>query len=300
MGDRPRFQFGLGFCKMTFRATKTGPLGHSKWLSKLARTRAALANRGVGMTIPVCHNSGNVHDFPGLTWNLTRGATDRRAVPWPEGPEHPRFAPGILTSFFVVWAAFCAFFRKFAKVQFGLSSLLWVVTGFAVLLSIAKTFPEPFWIVTVPVVAILGAVIATFCVLVVALEVFVWSKNPNADANTSGSRVGALLRSRYFWITFFVAIPIALCLNIIPYRLTYRAYETDGLTVAGWPLRFWVCGGFVGVMRFDKLALFIDMLVAMAFAAATGIGFRNGVTSICRRARTLIRKVRTWPHEDDS
>jgi hypothetical protein len=136
--------------------------------------------------------------------------------------------------------------------------------------------------------------------LVVAVEVIVWIKHPNADANTSGSKVGALLRSRYFWIAFFVALPIALCPNIIPYCLTCRAYETDGLTVAGWPLHFWACGGFVGILRFDKLALFADMLVAIAFAAATGIGFRNGVSSICRRARMLIRKARNWPREDDS
>jgi hypothetical protein len=135
--------------------------------------------------------------------------------------------------------------------------------------------------------------------LVVAVEVFVWIKNPKADANTSGSKVGALLRSRYFWITLFVALPIALCLNIIPYVLACGASRADGWEWAGWPLEFRGRGGVAGMTRVDKLALFVDVLVALALAAATGIGFRDGVSPVCRRAHMLIRKARTWPREDD-
>jgi len=53
-------------------------------------------------------------------------------------------------------------------------------------------------------------------------------------------------------------------------------------------------------MRFDPLASFVDVLVAIALAVATGIGFRNGLGPLVRRARTLIRKARTWGLEDDT
>jgi len=61
-----------------------------------------------------------------------------------------------------------------------------------------------------------------------------------------------------------------------------------------------VYGGFACIMRFDPLASFVDVLVAIALAVATGIGFRNGLGPLVRRARTLIRKARTWGLEDDT
>jgi hypothetical protein len=54
---------------------------------------------------------------------LTRGATDRRTFRGPKALDAPVIAPGILTSIPVVWVAFCASFRKFAKVQFNAARL---------------------------------------------------------------------------------------------------------------------------------------------------------------------------------
>jgi hypothetical protein len=179
--------------------------------------------------------------------------------------------------------------------QFGLSSLLWAVTVIAVLLSTAITCFEAFW----RIVALALAIIASFCVLVAGVEVFLWIKNPSPNADPYGGKLAALFRSRYFWMSFCLALSIALCLNIIPYYLSHGVYGPAGCEVAGWPLDFRVCGGFVCITRFDALALFVDMLVVIAVAAATGIGFRNGAGPFLRRARILIRKARTWPRDDD-
>ena len=85
--------------------------------------------------------------------------------------------------------------------------------------------------------------------------------------------------------------PVAFCLNAIPYGLSYGAYTTDGFEVAGWPLYFWECGGFSGQTRFNRLYLLVDILVALAIAAAIGISLQDGARAFLERARALFRKA---------
>jgi heme/copper-type cytochrome/quinol oxidase subunit 2 len=181
--------------------------------------------------------------------------------------------------------------------QFGLSSLLWAVTVVAILCSTAKTCPEGFW----RIIAFAAAIIAAICVLVAAVDVFSWGKCAATDANTRGGKLKALFRSSCFWTAFCFTFLVVLSLNLIPYYRTHGAYRTDGVEVVGWPLDFWVCGGFSPTVRIDVLALLVDILAAMVLPAATGIAFRNGVRPFFRRGRIALwklhRKARDWPSE---
>ena len=148
------------------------------------------------------------------------------------------------------------------------------------------------------IVALTLAVIASLFVLVVAVDVSLWIKNPSPDGDTHGGKLRGLFRSRYFWMVFCFAILITICLNVIPFYLSRGSYTTDGCEVTGWPLTFFSRGGFVYVERFDALALVADLLVMIVFAAGTGIGFRNGAGHFLERARMVFRRMRTWPRDD--
>jgi hypothetical protein len=104
--------------------------------------------------------------------------------------------------------------------QFGLSSLLWFVTGFAVLCSAIATCPEKYrerlFAVFVSLVSLVLGVAATFFVLVVALDVFSWVKTRDPNAGTLGRKIKTLFRSRCFWMAFSFTLLIAICLNYIP------------------------------------------------------------------------------------
>jgi hypothetical protein len=181
------------------------------------------------------------------------------------------------------------------RFQFGLSSLLWVVTGAAILCSAEKTCPEAFWLLS----SLVLAATALFVAAIVVVDVVQWIRRREADGGTLSDKVRALLRSRHYWLGFSFVLPITICLNAIPYGFSYGSYRTDGFEVAGWPLYFWECGGFAPSMHFDYLFLLIDMLVAIGLAMAVGISFRDGVGPFLIRARVLVHRMRTWPREDD-
>jgi hypothetical protein len=171
-----------------------------------------------------------------------------------------------------------------------------VVTAVAVLCSTAKTCPEIFW----PLCNLAMAAIALVAAVVIAVEIFSWIRRPTVDGDMRGGKCKALLRSRHFWIGFWLAVPVVICLNVIPYCLTYGTNNTDGFEVARWPLDFWVCGGYAPIVHFDCLYLLIDILVAVVLAAAIGVSLRDGAGPFLARARALLRKMRSWPREDDS
>lgn len=90
-------------------------------------------------------------------------------------------------------------------------------------------------------------------------------------------------------------------LNVIPYCRSYGAHKTGGCEVAGWPLTFFArCTKIVYTERFDVAALIIDVLAAVGLSAAAGIALRNGTGPLLATARAVIRRVRTWPSQDDA
>jgi hypothetical protein len=182
------------------------------------------------------------------------------------------------------------------KFQFGLSTLLWLVTIGMVLLSVAFTSFEAFW----QIIVLALALPALFCVLVIVIETLSWIKNPDPNADLHGGKLIALHRSRYFWKVFCIALFFAFCINLLPFYRSYGAWGTDGCEVAGWPFYFHVHGGVSNLKYFDTPALIVDLQVLLAFAISLGICFRDGTGPFFKRARRLIRRVRTWPHNDDN
>jgi hypothetical protein len=162
--------------------------------------------------------------------------------------------------------------------------------------STAKTCPEVFW----PLCGLALGAFALIAAIVVAIDIVSWIKRPSVSGDTRGGKYRVLFRSWHFWIGFWIAIVIMICVNVIPYGCTYGTYNTDGLEVAGWPLHFWEFGGPVPIRHFNWPYLLIDILVAIVLAAAAGVSFRDGAGPFLARARVLLRKMQTWPREDDS
>ena len=97
----------------------------------------------------------------------------------------------------------------------------------------------------------------------------------------------------------FVAFGILMAFaNVVPYLLTRGAYETDGVEVAGWPLRCYAGGGFAGLWYFSPWAMAGNIAIAVVVSAFAAWVFRHGVPRTLRNWRIwgmrMFRKLQTW------
>jgi hypothetical protein len=180
------------------------------------------------------------------------------------------------------------------RFQFELLSLLFAVTVVAVLLAVGRENPEA--LRGLLGLALIGS--AAFVVLVLAMEIVSWIREPGSEGEAFTKKLRVLLCSRPFWMASCIGLSVAILLNGIPYFLSRGAYQTDGWEVAGWPWCFWAFGGIGGYAEFDEWALFGDVLVGIVLSAAAGVGFRHGAGPLLDRARIVIHKARTWPDRD--
>jgi hypothetical protein len=90
--------------------------------------------------------------------------------------------------------------------------------------------------------------------------------------------------------------------NVVPYLLTRGAYETDGLEVAGWPLRCYELGGIGGFMHLHPWQMAGNIVIAVTVSALAAWVFRHGLLRTLRKGATcgmrMFHKLRTWgtPH----
>lgn len=90
-----------------------------------------------------------------------------------------------------------------------------------------------------------------------------------------------------FVVRFIVFGFVMAFANIVPFLLTRGAYGTDGLEVAGWPLRCYDHGGFDGHCYFYPWAMAANIAIAVMASGVAAWIFRHGML------RTL-RKWQTW------
>ena len=79
--------------------------------------------------------------------------------------------------------------------------------------------------------------------------------------------------------------------NVVPYLRTREAYHTDGMEIAGWPLRCYEMGGFIGLFSFHPWALAGNIMIAVAVSGFAAWIFRDGVLKTLWR---IFRKWQTW------
>ena len=76
----------------------------------------------------------------------------------------------------------------------------------------------------------------------------------------------------------FVAFGIVMAfVNILPYLITRGAYGTDGLEIAGWPLRCYEMGGIGGHVDFSPWSMAGNVAIAVVVSAIAAWVFRRGV-----------------------
>ncbi|MBC8868120.1 MAG: hypothetical protein H8E44_01815 [Planctomycetes bacterium] len=90
----------------------------------------------------------------------------------------------------------------------------------------------------------------------------------------------------------FVAFGIVMAfVNILPYLITRGASGTDGLEIAGWPLRYYEMGGIGGHVDFSPWSMAGNVAIAVVVSAIAAWVFRRGVLR-------KLRELQTWgtPH----
>jgi hypothetical protein len=96
----------------------------------------------------------------------------------------------------------------------------------------------------------------------------------------------------------FIAFGLVMAFaSVVPYLSTRGAYRTDGLEVAGWPLRCYELGGVVGHFYFGPWMMAGDIAIAVVVSALAAWIFRYGVL---RTLRKWWNWCRIWgtPHAE--
>jgi hypothetical protein len=190
------------------------------------------------------------------------------------------------------------------RFQYSLRSLLWLMTGFAILCSAVTTCPKAYrgllWEVVDRVVVLVLGIGGVFFGTVMAIDIVSWFTKPHANADTLGKKLRLLFRSRPFWIAICVALPLAIGLNFVPYYFSIGADMYDGVATMGWPLAFYERGGIEGFVYRSIPVCCIDMLIASVSSLVAGVYFRNGVVPVLGHVRRLFYTIRTWPNHEES
>jgi hypothetical protein len=96
-------------------------------------------------------------------------------------------------------------------------------------------------------------------------------------------------------VAFGIVMAIA---NALPYLMTRGDYETDGVEVAGWPLRCYEFGGIGGFMHLHPWKMAGNIVIAVAISAIAAWAFRHGLLRTLRKWLTwgirMFHKFRTW------
>lgn len=71
--------------------------------------------------------------------------------------------------------------------------------------------------------------------------------------------------------------------NVVPYPFTRGAYATDGIEVAGWPLRCHDIGGLDGHVCFYPWAMAGNITIAVILSGFAAWAFRDGVFRTLRK-----------------
>ena len=91
------------------------------------------------------------------------------------------------------------------------------------------------------------------------------------------SRIEAAFVLRFVAFGFVMAFA-----NVVPYLSTRGAHETDGLEVAGWPLRCYELGGVVGHFYFGPWMMAGDIAIAVIVSALAA--WISSATEYCGRS----------------
>ena len=113
----------------------------------------------------------------------------------------------------------------------------------------------------------------------------IWLWSLGADSMTVSQR--ELKIDAAFVVRFVAFGAIMSFVNIVPYLLTRGAYGTDGIEIAGWPLRCYGVGGFDGHWHFYPWAMAGNTTVAVIVSGFAAWVFRDGI-------RKTLRKWQTW------
>jgi hypothetical protein len=88
---------------------------------------------------------------------------------------------------------------------------------------------------------------------------------------------------RASWLAFLATLLLGAALNVIPFVRSYRAYDTDGYEIIGYPFIFRRKGGFVPRYGFNSIALAEDIVIFLALAVIIGIVVRVLIGRLNRR-----------------
>jgi len=98
----------------------------------------------------------------------------------------------------------------------------------------------------------------------------------------------ALFRKR-FWRVVWLALPVAVCVNLVTFCDTYGAIGGDGYERIGWPITFLQHGGFSYEVRFSFIALTLDVASSISMAVATALALRDGGRRLAATTARFLR-----------
>lgn len=161
-----------------------------------------------------------------------------------------------------------------ARPRFSLSTLLIAITFLASLMGVWRQVPE----------FLLGLAVMSAPIVVWLLLLAVTSPATQPTVRTRRQQ----LRAKRFWRAFWITVPFAALLNLIPYWFTDDLPGTDGARVIGVPLLFYA-NNFAGLQWFGLQELFIDALALIVFCLLIARVMQSGRRGIAMRIKKFFR-----------